>query len=149
MSLVTHFVNYAIRFEQAYAADDWSIVAPCFTEDAAYVVTGAPAFAGRHEGRDTLMGFFEGMMKGFDRRFGRRAVEATDGPHEKEGVVVMPWVSRYTVPGAPELRLDGTTTAHFRGDRISILEDHIPAESGERMMRWMAEHGSKLAVPTA
>jgi hypothetical protein len=144
MSLVTAFVNYALRFEQAYASDDWSIVEPCFTEDASYVVTGAPAFAGIHVGREAVLAHFRAAVNGFDRRFGRRGVEATDGPYEKDGVVMMPWVAIYTAPGAPELRMDGTSTVRFRGTRIQRLEDQIPPESAEKALRWMGEHATKL-----
>jgi ketosteroid isomerase-like protein len=144
MSLVTPFVNYAIRFEQAYADDDWTLLEPFFTEDAAYVVTGAPALTGTHEGRAAVLGHFRGSIGGFDRRFGRRAVEATDGPYEKDGAVKMPWVATYSAPGAPDLRMEGESTAHFRGGKIHRLEDHIPTEAGERMLRWLSEHGSKL-----
>jgi len=142
-------VNYVIRFEQAYASDDWSIVEPCFTQDASYVVTGAAGLAGHHVGRDAVIGHFRSGVNGFDRRFERRAVEATDGPYEKDGVVKMPWVALYTAPGAPELRLEGESTAHFRGGRIHRLEDQIPTESESRMLRWLAEHGSKLRAPAA
>jgi hypothetical protein len=149
MSLVTAFVNYALRFEQAYATDDWSIVEPCFTEDASYVVTGAPAFAGRHEGRTAVLAHFRAAVNGFDRRFGRRGVEATDGPYEKDGVVMMPWVATYNAPGAPELRMDGASTVQFQGTQIQRLTDHIPAESAERALRWMTEHAAKLGPPGA
>lgn len=147
MSLVTAFVNYAIRFEQAYAADDWSLLEPCFTEDACYVVDGAAAFAGTHVGREAVLGYFRSVMNGFDRRFGRRCVEAVDGPYEEGGVVKMPWLAIYQLPGAPDLRMEGESTAHFRGTRIQRLEDHIPHASGEATLRWMSEHASKLAAP--
>ena len=147
MSLVTAFVNYVIRFEQAYAADDWSLIEPCFTEDASYVVTGAGAFAGTHSGREAVLAYFRNVMNGFDRRFGRRAVEATEGPYEREGVVKMPWVAIYKAPGAPDLRMEGESTVHFQGARIQRLEDHIPPASGEQALRWMGEHASKLSPP--
>ena len=144
---ITPFVNYAIKFEQAYASGDWTIVAPCFTEDAIYAVTGAPGMAGEHVGRAAVLAHFDGMIRGFDQRFASREVLVLEGPEERGDHVYMRWAAIYRLTGAPDLRLEGRTRAFFRGDQMSRLEDEIPAEYAERTTAHLAQHGAKLAPP--
>ncbi len=147
MGGITRFTNYAIKFEQAYASGDWSVVGPCFTEDAVYAITGAPGMAGEHEGRAAVLAHFDGMTRAFDKRFASREVLALEGPEVRGDHVYMRWAAIYRLPGAPDLRMEGETRAFFRGDQMSRLEDDIPAEYAERTNAHLARHGAKLGPP--
>jgi ketosteroid isomerase-like protein len=147
MGRLTPFTNYAIKFEQAYASGDWTLVAPCFTEDAVYAVTGAPGMAGEHAGRAAVLAHFDGMTRGFDKRFTSREVVALEGPEERGDYVYMRWAAIYRLTGAPDLRMEGRSRAFFRGEQISRLEDEIPAEVAARTTAHLAQHGSKLSEP--
>jgi hypothetical protein len=144
MERVRDFVNYAIKFEQAYAGGDWSLIAPCFTEDAAYVVSGSESFAGTHQGRAAILAYFAGVTQAFDKRFDSREVLVIDGPKERDGAMWMRWATIYRLTGAPDLRMEGESTAFFDGARMRRLEDWIPPEYAAATTAYMSEHGAKL-----
>ncbi|MBI5507025.1 MAG: nuclear transport factor 2 family protein [Deltaproteobacteria bacterium] len=145
MKITDRFLAYAAAFEQAFASDDWSVVAPHFTEDAVYETPGGPPFGGRHAGRAALLANFKQVLDAFDRRFASRQLEVLAGPEEREGAAWVKWRVTYTLAGAPDLRIEGEELAFFRGDQICRLEDRIPAAEGERTMAYMAAHGARLA----
>jgi general stress protein 26 len=139
------FVNYAIKFEQAYASGDWSIIAPCFTDDAAYVVSGAEAFAGTYQSRDGILAYFASITAGLDKRFASREVIVLDGLEDRGDHVWMHWETIYRLNGAPDFHMQGESHAYFDGTQMRRLEDWIPPEVAERTAAYMAEHGGKLA----
>jgi hypothetical protein len=138
------FINYAVKFEQAYASGDWSIIAPCFTEDAVYVVSGAEAFAGTYKGRDGVLAFFANITTALDKRFASREVVVLDGLEDRGDHVWMRWETIYKLKGAPDFRMQGESRAYFNGSQMCRLEDWIPPEVAERTAAYMAEHGAKL-----
>jgi hypothetical protein len=83
-------------------------------------------------------------VNGLDRRFDSRAVEALEGPLEKDGGVWMRWAATYTLAGAPDFRLEGEERAVFAGDRIRRLEDSITDAEAGRAGAYLAQHGAKL-----
>jgi hypothetical protein len=144
MERTRNFTNYAIKFEQAYASGDWSLIGPCFTPDAAYVVSGAEAFSGTHQGREAILAYFAGVTAAFDKRFTSREVLVIDGPEERADHMWMRWATIYGLEGAPDLRMEGESRASFQGAQISRLEDWIPPEYAARTAAYMAEHGARL-----
>ena len=144
MERTRQFTNYAIKFEQAYASGDWSLIGPCFTADAAYVVSGSESFSGTHQGRDGIVAYFAGVTAAFDKRFTSREVLVIDGPEERGDHMWMRWATIYRLEGAPDLRMEGESRAYFDGPQIRRLEDWIPPEYAEQTATYMAEHGAKL-----
>jgi hypothetical protein len=142
--MLRHFVNYAIKFEQAYASGNWKLVEPCFTADAAYVVSGADALAGSYEGRDAVLAYFAASTNGFDKRFDSREVTVIDGPRERDDHVWLRWLGTYRVQDAPDLLMEGESRAWFDGARIRRLEDWIPPEFAATTAAYMQAHGAKL-----
>ena len=63
---------------------------------------------------------------------------------EKDGAVWMRWAAIYTLDGAPECRMEGEARAVFEEDRISLLEDKVTDEQGQRLGAYMEAHGDKL-----
>ena len=144
MSLLERFAEYDQAFEKAYASDDWSIVEPCFTEDAVYEILAEPPLGGRHEGRDAVLAFFKLSLDSFDRRFDSRSLEIIEGPEVRGDSVWMRWRATYRIGSAPELSLEGEETARFTGDRIERLEDRYAEGAAAPVVEYMGEHGAKL-----
>jgi ketosteroid isomerase-like protein len=143
---IPRFAAYAAAFEKAYAADDWSLVEPFFTEDAVYD-PGLPGLLGdRAEGRDAILAFFPDVLNRFDRRFASRHVELVEGPREEGDTVWIKGRGIYTAPGAPDLSFELEETAQFAGDRIRHLADvYAPAERA-RLEAYAKEYGPRLGL---
>ena len=139
------FLAYAAAFEQAFASDDWSVVAPHFTDDAVYETPGGPPFGGRYAGRAAIVAQFKGVLDAFDRRFTARQLELLAGPEEREGGAWVEWRMTLALSGAPDLTIQGEELALFRGDQIYRLEDRVSAAESERTLAYLAVHGARLA----
>ena len=61
------FMDYAAAFEQTFIDDDWSRLAPFFSEDATYEVRGGP-MACNISGRDAIFAGLRKSIDGMDRR---------------------------------------------------------------------------------
>lgn len=146
MSSIPRFVEYAAAFEKAYAARDFSLVAPYFHEDAVYDL-GLPELAPEPlVGRDAILAGFGGITDGFDRRFASRAVVLLEGPREEDGAVWLRGRADYTSPKAPPLSFELEETAHFDGDRIRRLEDRYTPDEVTRLLAYAAAHGAVLGL---
>jgi hypothetical protein len=146
MSSIPRFVAYAAAFEKAYASDDWSIVAPFFSEDAVYEV-GLPApMGGRFAGRAAILAYFKQVLDGFDRRFASRAVILLAGPREDGAAVWVRGRADYTSPLAPDLSFELEEIATFSGDRIQQLEDRYDDAARAVLADYLAAHGAALGL---
>src|ERR1700752_863801 len=121
MSLLKRFARYAEAFETTYDDDNWSRLKEYFTDDVIY--EAKPPLAASATGVDAVIEHFRNSVNAFDRKFRARRLLPRPPPAEEDDRVVMEWEATYEAPGAPELRLAGTETAFFRGDRICRLED--------------------------
>lgn len=139
------FLAYAAAFEQAFVTDDWSVVAPFFSEDAIYETPGGPPFGARHTGRSVILANFKQVLDSFDRRFSSRRFELLAGPEEREGGAWVHWRITLKLTGAPDLCIEGEELAFFRGEQICRLEDRIPVTESERTLAYLAAHGAMLA----
>jgi hypothetical protein len=146
MSLIPRFGAYAAAFEKAYAGDEWSLVEPFFTEDAAYDAGLPELLGGRVEGRAAVLGYFRDVLDRFDRRFASRRVELLEGPRESGDSVWIKGRAIYTAAGAPDLAFDLEETAHFEGDRIRLLVDSYAPEEKERIAAYLKAHGARLGL---
>lgn len=144
MGMIDRYLAYAAAFEEAYASDDWSKLEPFFTEDAVYEFIAPAPFGGKYEGRAAVLTQFKNSVNSLDRRFDSRAVEALEGPSEKDGDVWMRWVATYTLAGAPACRMEGEERAVFAGDRIRHLADSFSDAEAGRVGAYFAQYGAKL-----
>lgn len=144
MSNIGRYQAYAEAFEESYADDDWSRLEQYFTEDAVYKTDVQP-MAFRAEGRAAVLAKLKEGVDSFDRNFDSRALEMLAEPEDRGGNVFMQWAATYKKAGLPDVRLTGTETATFEGDRISQLEDTFEEEAVQGMLAWMQEHGAALA----
>ena len=144
MGTIDRYLAYAAAFEEVYASDDWSKLEPFFTEDAVYEFIAPAPFGGKYEGRVAVLAQFKNSVNGLDRRFDSRAVEALEGPIEKDGGVWMHWAATYTLAGAPDCRMEGEERAVFAGDRIRRLADSFTEAEAGRVGAYFAQYGTKL-----
>jgi hypothetical protein len=149
MSSIPTFARYAAAFEKAYASDDWSLVAPFFTEDAVYEVPLPAPLGGRFVGRDAILAYFRRMLDGFDRRFARREVELLEGPREDGEAVWFRGGARYTAPGVPDLAFELEETAWFSDGRIRRLEDRYDDDTRMALQSYVDRYGSRLGLAGA
>ena len=55
-------------------------------------------------------------------------------PRAKE--VLREWAATFTLHGAPDIRVEGSERAVFRGDRILLLEISITPETFSRLLHY-------------
>ena len=146
MSLIARFAAYAAAFEQAYAADDWSLVEPFFAEDAVYDAGLPDLLGGRIEGRPAILAYFRDALARFDRRFASRRVELVEGPREEGDQVWLRGRALYTTPNAPDLAFELEETARFAADRIVFLSDVYSAADAARLEAYVKDHGARLGL---
>ena len=144
MNDVERFEQYAADFEVAFDCDDWSVVGRHFAEEAVYETLAGPPMGACHEGRDSVLVSMEQTLDGFDRRFDSREVAFLEGPEMRGDSVWLRAQVTYTADGAPDLVLEGVSTATFDGERIIRLEDTYPEGTADAVVQYLNAHGSKL-----
>ena len=137
MTLVDRFEEYARDFERTFTDDNWTRLERHFTEDAVY---STPANALRVAGREKVLATLRAAVSGFDRRCDTRSLASTEGPREDGNEVFRRWVARFTVAAAPDLEIDGSERARFRGERIELLEVTLTQETLARLMNYAATY---------
>jgi ketosteroid isomerase-like protein len=149
MDPISVFVNYALRFEQAFASGDWSALAACFRRDGVLEIGGGPPFGGRHVGRAAIADYYARVTRAFDRRFDERDLALVEGPLERDGGIWARWSGAYRVAGAPDLPLEGEFFATTRDGEIARYEERIADGTWRRVAAWLEAHGAKLAPAAA
>ena len=137
MSIFDRYRAYAEAFEESYVDDDWSRVAPFFTEQAVY--EGDPDA----RGRDAVLAKLKNGVDSFDRRMDSRTPDFQT-PSVDGDTLTMKWKVTYTKTDLPDLVISGVETAVFEGDRIALLRDSFDSEAQKALEEWMAKHGSAL-----
>lgn len=127
MNVTQLFATYAFAFEKAHLDDDWGAVETFFTEDAVYQVSDSPLFAGRWEGPSAITQHLKASLDQFDRRCDSRSIELVSMDETEQGLTIQ-YKARYKL-GDAELTFLGSETAHYRKDKIVLLEDHFPPDS--------------------
>lgn len=150
MNPIARFAAYAAAFEKACASDDWTLVAPFFTDDAEYEVGLGPPIGPSPgslvSGREEILAWFKRVLDGFDRRFATREVTLREGPRVDGSRVWIRGSARYTSPAAPPLEFELEETATFEGDRIRRLEDRYSDAERKALARYLEVHGAALDI---
>lgn len=144
MDPLARFNAYAHDFEKTYVDDDWGRLEPYFTEDAVYEIVGISEFGGKAEGRAAVFRQLKDALDRFDRRCSSRRLQLLRPPEVDANTVTLHWAALYTVPGAPDVRLEGTETASFAGDRIRHLIDTYPSDVVAAFDDWLKRHRERL-----
>jgi hypothetical protein len=132
---------YAAAFEQTFADDDWSRLAPYFTEDVTYQVSGLPAACTIH-GRDAMFAGMKKSIDGFDRKMTKRKIVPSAPPVENGDTVSFQGYVTYQRPGTPPIDLHATLVAEFDGDKICRMHDTFALDGAA--IQWLVKHASDL-----
>jgi len=144
MNDVERFEKYAADFEVAFESNDWSVVEPHFAKDAVYETLAGPPMGGCLEGRDAVLASMKQTLDGFDRRFDSRTVTFLEGPELCGDSVRLRALVKYAVAGAPDLVLEGISTATFNEEGMIRLEDSYPEGVADAVRKYLKAYGEKL-----
>lgn len=140
MDLEQKFRDFAAAFEVAYATDDWSVIAPHFTEGASYTYSDGSDAA---VGREAVLQKLQTAVNELDRKMDQREVTFQDVSVDGDTVTAR-WSGRYTKQGLPPLDVSGEEVARFSGGLISELKSVIYDDSIAAFGAWMEANGSSL-----
>jgi hypothetical protein len=148
MSWIPAFVKYASAFEEAYASDDFSKLAPYFDEAAIYEVHGVPSpLGGRFEGRASILDYFKRVVDALDRKFASREVSLVLGPRETDRSVWVRGRAKYTASGVPDLVFELEETATFDANgRIARLDDRYDDQTIRAFTDYVRAHGARIGL---
>ncbi|MBV1877241.1 MAG: nuclear transport factor 2 family protein [Pseudomonadales bacterium] len=138
MSILERFLAYADAFEKSYIDDDWSRIAPYFTEQAVY--SGGPEDA---QGRSAVLAKLKNGIDGLDRKMDSRTLNLQT-PIVDGNELTVGWEAIYSKVNCPDLIIAGNETAIFDGDCITHLRDDVSPETEAAVGKWMASHGAQL-----
>ena len=136
--MMERFIRYAAAFEQAYESRDFSKLEPFFTEEATYVTHAPDLPDQRHEGRGAVLGYLDWMTEHFDQRFESRQLFRVSGPEVVGDHIELHGIAVYTLDTGERCHLSLTEHAHFEGDRIARLVDHLSLGAAAEM-KWIVE----------
>ena len=120
------FRAYALAFEAGYASDDWKTVDAHLTEDALWVVAGAPPpLGGVSQGREAILRAIKESCDSFDRRFDIRDPRIVHGPTRIPGGVHFTWVVTYRRHGLPPFELHGEEWDFFRDGKLEFHRERF------------------------
>lgn len=137
MAIEDRYLAYAAAFEESFEDDDWSRIAPFFTNDVVYA-TDTEA-----RGNDAVLEKLKTGVDNFDRRMDKRSI-SFDPPSVEGNTLTVKWKVTYEKAGCPDLHISGIEIAEFDGDRIARLSDAFDPEATKAMEGWMAAHGATL-----
>lgn len=140
MSNLSTFLAYAAAFEQTFADDNWQRLAPFFSEDATYEVSGIPGGGVMH-GRDAIFRGIKKSLDGFDRRMASRQIIPTAPPSEEGNRVTLRGVARYVRDGEP-VEMHATIDVDFANGKIVRMHDHFTLDPVA--LAWFQAHAHDL-----
>jgi hypothetical protein len=141
------FMDYAAAFEETYVDDDWSRLAPFFTEGATYEVRGGP-LACKITGREEIFSGLKKSIEGLDRRCSDRQLELTDGPNivdtDDGSELSLGWNVIYQYKEAPKVTLPGRSVFTIAAGVIVAMRDEYDDNEMGAVSAWMLEYGEGL-----
>ena len=142
------FMDYAAAFEQTYVDDDWSRLAPFFSEDASYEVRGGP-LACKLEGREEIFSGMKKSLDSLDRRCRERKIDLLEAPEVRSTAageeLSVGWHVEYQYGEAPRAGFAGRSVATVAGGVIIALRDEYSEEEMAKFGAWMQDHGQGLS----
>ena len=144
-NMLERFLAQGRDFERTFLDDDWSRMEQHFAADAVYETLGPGAE--RSVGRSELLNALRRAITNFDRRCDSRTLVTTAGPFREGVEVKREWACTFTLRGAPDLRIEGSERAVYRGDLIELLQGRLTPQSRLSLSAWIAAHGALLPPP--
>ena len=140
--LLERFAAQGRDFERTFLDDHWARLEPYFAADAIYETLGPGGE--RFVGRSELLAALRRSVTNFDRRSHSRQLVTTRGPDRAGAGVTRDWACTFTLAGAPDLTIEGSERATYRGDLIERLQERLTPRSRERLNAWVSTHGALL-----
>ena len=141
------FMDYAAAFEETYVDDDWSRLAPFFSDDATYEVRGGP-LACKLEGPEAIFAGMKKSIDGLDRRCSDRKIDLIEAPRVASTAqgeeLSVGWHVAYQYRDAPRAGFDGRSVATVANGVIVALRDEYTEEEMAKFGAWMQAHGQGL-----
>jgi hypothetical protein len=137
------FRAYALAFEAGYESDDWNTVDAHLTDDALWVVAGAPPpFGGVSQGREAILRAIKESCDNFDRRFDVREPRIVDGPTRIPGGVHFTWIVTYRRHDLPPFELHGEEWDFFRDSKLEFHREKFTNLS--EAVEYLKRHSGNL-----
>jgi hypothetical protein len=143
--ILERFLAQGRDFERTFLDDDWSRMKQHFAADAVYEALGPGGE--RFVGRAELLAALRRAITNFDRRCDSRTLVTTAGLFCEGVEVKREWACTFTLGGAPDLRIEGSERAVYRGELIELLQERLMPESRLSLNAWIAAFGTRLAPP--
>lgn len=141
------FMDYAAAFEETYIDDDWSRLAPFFSEEATYEVRGGP-LACKLEGREAIFAGMKKSIDSLDRRCSERKIDLVEVPKVTSSAagqqLSVGWHVDYQYGDAPRAGFAGRSVATVVNGVIVALRDEYTEEEMANFGTWMQQHGQGL-----
>jgi len=142
LDLLEQFAAQARDFERTFVDDEWSRLERYFTTDVIYETLGDGGE--RFAGRPVMLAALRRSVTNFDRRCDSRLLVTTRGPFLGPAEVCRHWSCEFAVSGAPDLTIEGTERAVYRGDLIELLQEALTPASRANLNAWLAAYGQFL-----
>jgi hypothetical protein len=140
--LLERFSAPGRAFERTFLDDDWARLEAYFAVDAVYETLGPGRE--RFVGRAEVLRALRRAVTNFDRRCHSRELVTTRGPNRAGAEVSREWACTFTLAGAPDLTIEGSERAVYRGDLIKLLQERLTPASRELLTLWVGDHGALL-----
>jgi ketosteroid isomerase-like protein len=137
--------EWIAAFDRACATDDWSSLSAFLTEDAVYIVAGAP-FACEIRGREAVVAGFRRSIHGFDRKFDTRTWEGVGIKVWGETAITARAKGSYRLGSKPPISFSAHGSWYFRDGRISLMTDIYDVSEADVIatLQWLGEHGAGM-----
>ncbi len=139
--------GYMRAFEVACLTGDWTVLDVHFSETARHRIQDGGPFGTGGVGRAALIAGLRAGVDGVDRRFDLRIPEVTEGPQIRGDGVWMRFALTLRRAGIPDLRIQGTHHAVWRGGRIETLDERLDPGEAEKVRTYLAEWNQRLRPP--
>ncbi|MCE8000442.1 MAG: SnoaL-like domain-containing protein [Rhodobiaceae bacterium] len=144
MTLST-FIQCAQAFEIAFLSDDFSVLAPFYSDDAVHeLADGGPFGAPVKNGRDNVLEGLRLSVNSVDRRFDIRIPEIIEGPEIRDEGIWMRFRLSFSRAGLPDLSVEGEHLQVFKAGKCVKLAERLAPGHGQRAADYLAQHDSDL-----
>ncbi len=143
--VLERFVAQGRDFERTFLDDDWSRMEQHFAVDAVYETLGPGAE--RYAGRAEVLGACATRSPTSIVDATRARLSPRQGHSGKALKSKKEWACTFTLRGAPDLRIEASERAVYKGDLIELLQERLTPQSRRSLNTWIAAYGARLPAP--
>ncbi len=144
MTLST-FIQCAQAFEIAFLSDDFSVLAPFYSDDAVHeLIDGGPFGAPLRTGVQEVLDGLQLSVNTVDRRFDIRIPEIIEGPEVRDEGIWMRFRLSFRRAGLPDLSVEGEHLQVLEDGRFVKLAERLAPGHGERAADYLEKYDAAL-----